>query len=339
MPKLLLKTSIASLVALCAVGCSKPEAPPAGRASATPAEPAPQATNIAALSWLAPGADRVAFLTLRPPRCETPKDMDDIIRGGDMLFSKRELGRIAFESPVLLGGAAARSGLSCASCHINGRSNPDFFVKGVSGGPGTADVTNSILSKTRGNDVFDPKPIPDISLRDGGQIQDRKSQAFRDKVHGLIAQEFDGGEPQAQAFDVVLAYLDGLEPSACAPGAVAEAGEGAPSARADLDAAQIAADAGAFLPDLPPSTRMFWLRVARNRLERVYERMGEAAPQFVRDRLLALSQQLAAAAEMVRAGAAPSAPASADWLDLQLKLDEYKDKSFYNAEMLKAALR
>jgi hypothetical protein len=265
--------------------------------------------------------------------------MTDIVRGtNDELFSKRDLGRVAFESPVLLGGAASRTGLSCGACHINGRGNPGFFIKGVSGEPGTADVTSSILSKTRGNGVFDPKPIPDISLRDSGQIRDRRGQPFRDKVHGLIAEEFDGGEPEPQVFEAVLAYLDGLDPSACAPGEAAAIGEGKPAGFEDIAAAQSAADAGLFLPDLPASTRIFWLRVSRNRLERVYEREAEPVPQFVRDKLLKASGELAAAAEAVRNGAQPQPVTQADWLDLSGLAKEWEPKSLYNAQMLEATL-
>jgi len=265
--------------------------------------------------------------------------MADLVRGtNDALFSKRDLGRIAFESPVLLGGAAARTGISCSSCHINGRRNPGFFIKGVSGDPGTADVTSSILSKTRGNGVFDPKPIPDISLRDGTQMKDRTGQAFRDKVHGLIAEEFDGGEPEPRVFEAVLAYLNALDPSACTPGAVAEIGYGAPAGFADIDDAQSAADAAIFLPDLPASERIFWLRVARNRLERVYEREAEPVPQFFRDRLLKASEQLAAAAEAVRTGKEPQAVSQVDWMDLSSLAKEWEPKSLYNPQVLKAAL-
>ena len=308
-------------------------------AKGTAPPPGPEAIEIAALGWLADDADRVAFLTMRPPRCETGRDAADIIPGANnQLFSRRDLGRIAFESPVLLGGAASRTGLSCGACHTNGRGNPGFFIRGVSGRPGSADVTSSILSKTRGNGIFDPTPIPDISLRNGAQIQDRRGEAFRDKVHGLIAEEFDGGEPEPQVFEAVLSYLDGLDPSACAPGAEAATGAGKPAGFADLDAAQAAADAAFFLPDLPASTRIFWLRVARNRLERVYEREAEPVPQFLRDRLLKASGELAAAAEALRKGEKPLPVSPADWRDLSGLVKVWEPESLYNPQVLKAAL-
>ena len=129
---------------------------------------APEATapvtpdSLRALRWIAPQADAVKALTIAPVACETPPP-----RMPDGQSLKLTLGRIAFESPALLGGAAARMGLSCSSCHINGRGNADFFIAGVSGAPGTADVTSSLFSKVRGNDALDPVPIPDLAARDG----------------------------------------------------------------------------------------------------------------------------------------------------------------------------
>ncbi|MGF7473737.1 hypothetical protein WFJ45_23635, partial [Salmonella enterica subsp. enterica serovar Minnesota] len=76
------------------------------------------------------------------------------------LNDSARIGRAAFNSPLLLGGQAARAGLSCASCHRNGRGNPDFHFPGISGAPGTADVTASLLSSHRGDGQFNPKPIP-----------------------------------------------------------------------------------------------------------------------------------------------------------------------------------
>src|SRR5688572_23957195 len=72
------------------------------------------------------------------------------------------IGRIAFRAPLLLGGQAARAGMSCAACHRNGRGNPDFLFPALSGAPGTADVTSSLMSSKRGDHIVNPKPIPDL---------------------------------------------------------------------------------------------------------------------------------------------------------------------------------
>ena len=110
---------------------------------------------IRAAHWLAPEF-RERALTEQPPECAEPPSAPD----ERMAF---EIGRAAFRAPLLLGGQAARAGLRCESCHANGRRNPGFDFPGLSGVPGTADVTSSMMSSHRGNDVFDPRPIPDLA--------------------------------------------------------------------------------------------------------------------------------------------------------------------------------
>src|SRR5215468_8077452 len=46
------------------------------------------------------------------------------------------LGDVAFNSPTILGSVARRAGLSCATCHVNGASNPKLFIPGLSTRPG-----------------------------------------------------------------------------------------------------------------------------------------------------------------------------------------------------------
>ena len=285
----------------------------------------PRVSDIRSLRWLAKDADKIAFLTTQPVACETaPASLQQADR--------RKRGRLAFESPALLGGAAARMELSCASCHINGRGNPDFFLEGVSNGPGTADVTSSLLSKVRGDGVFNAAPIPDIALRDGKQIRDRRSPEFFAKVHGLIVEEFDGQEPPAPVIDAVIAYMDGLDPSACAPGA----SKVAIGLRADLDAAEAAYDI-AMRPDADQATRIFYLRVARLRLGRIHERFAgpDLAPQ--RRKLLTLSDGLGAMADSVRTGA-PVTLIAPDWPALGAHLAKREKLSLYDPAAVRAAL-
>src|SRR5690606_35041701 len=71
---------------------------------------------LRAARWLAPGADPVAALSLAPPECLPPGSS----RGGRRSLDI-EVGRAAFRSPLLLGGQAARAGISCESCHRSGR--------------------------------------------------------------------------------------------------------------------------------------------------------------------------------------------------------------------------
>lgn len=265
------------------------------------------------------------FLTTQPVACETAAASAE--QG-----EQRRLGKLAFESPALLGGAAARMELSCASCHINGRGNPDFFLEGVSDKPGTADVTSSLLSKVRGDSAFNPAPIPDIALRGGKQITDRKSQEFFTKVHGLIAEEFDGQEPPRPVIDAVIAYMDGLDPSACAPGASTMA----ISLGADVDAARSAFEI-ATRPGADQATSIFYLRVARLRLGRIHERFIGSDLAGQRRELLTLSDGLGAMAESVRAGVRLPVVAP-DWGALAASLGDGERRSLYNPDILRAAL-
>ena len=280
--------------------------------------------SLRALRWLAPDADAVSALTTAPVACAPPAP-----RQPDDQSLKLTLGRVAFESPALLGGAAARMGLSCASCHINGRGNSDFFVAGVSGAPGTADVTSSLFSKVRGNGAFDPVAIPDLAARDGTQMKDRTSKPFEDKVRGLIVEEFDGQAPPPYVFDAVLAYLDSLDIAHCA--------EPATMQKADyLDdyAAVMSASTILLKQDAPAEVKLFYIRAARERLERLHERFvgGEA-----RAALEAMSVRFASVADDIRNGHAPT-DFIRDLTSLIGPLFKEADRSLYNPDALKAAL-
>ena len=170
---------------------------------------APTRLPIRDVRWLAAGVplERVNQL---PAECYRPP-IDPKER------RSAEIGRIAFRAPLLLGGQAARVGLSCSSCHRNGRGNPDFHFPGVSGAPGTADVTTSILSSHRGDEKFNPKPIPDLAGDPEKRIasRDPSKPDLENFIHGLITQEFDGPEPPRAVLDGVAAYVRAIEPANC----------------------------------------------------------------------------------------------------------------------------
>ena len=91
--------------------------------------------DLTALQWLDSASDPVLHLTQHPSTCLTEPNLPAVQRGA-----------LLFESPTLLGGQAAKAGLSCAACHRNGRGNPVFVFPGISGPPGTADVTHGLFS-------------------------------------------------------------------------------------------------------------------------------------------------------------------------------------------------
>src|SRR3954453_22233149 len=159
--------------------------------------------------WLL-SADLAADLTHEPPECRSPSH-DAALRRSE------EIGRIAFRAPLLLGGQAARAGLSCAACHRNGRTNTHFHFPGLSADAGTADVTASLMSSHRGDGIFNPKAIPDLAgdpakfkvSRDGSKDDLKKF------IHGLVTQEFDGPEPPPTVLDGLAGYVRSLSKSAC----------------------------------------------------------------------------------------------------------------------------
>ncbi|MBL8771336.1 MAG: hypothetical protein JNK30_08130 [Phenylobacterium sp.] len=180
---------------------------------------------LRAMRWLAPEADAMRALAAEPAEClRRPA-------GGEAALSV-EVGRAAFRTPLLLGGQAARAGLSCEACHRAGRGNPDFRFPGASGAPGTADVTLSLFSGRRGNGVHDPRPIPDLAgPRSALKVAPSDLDAF---VRGLVVEEFDGPEPPAAVLRGLADYVRSLDPAAC------------PGGRADtvrLDPAGLMADA------------------------------------------------------------------------------------------------
>jgi hypothetical protein len=118
---------------------------------------------------------------------------------------------------LLLGGQAARANLSCESCHRAGRGHAQFMFAGVSGAPGTADVTSSLFSSHRGDGVFNPKPIPDLSgPREKLKVsRDPETRDLENFIRGLVVEEFDGAEPAPGVLRGLASYVRALSPEAC----------------------------------------------------------------------------------------------------------------------------
>lgn len=116
-------------------------------------------------------------------------------------------GRLLFQTPLLLGGQAARAGISCESCHIAGTDNPHFMLPGMSGAGGTADVTNSFFSALRENGSFDPVAIPDLTKP--GKVS-HDGEALEKFIRDLIVEEFSGDEPAPDVIAALAFYIRGL---------------------------------------------------------------------------------------------------------------------------------
>ncbi len=150
------------------------------------------------VKWIASEA-QFEELSSEPTTCERP------VKDSDLL--SYTIGSVAFRTPLLLGGQAARAGLSCASCHANGRSTKAFHFPGLSGAPGTADVTSSIMSKMRGDRVFNPKPIPDLAVDRSQVASDPNVAALDQFIRGQIVEEFDGPDPAPAILSGLASYV------------------------------------------------------------------------------------------------------------------------------------
>jgi hypothetical protein len=260
---------------------------------------------IHAARWLDPVADRVRALGSQPTECLRP--------GNDPEAAYEiELGRAAFRTPLLLGGQASRAGLACESCHRDGRGNPEFLFPGLSGAPGTADVTTALFSTTRDDGIDNPKPIPDLS---GPKSRLKVSQApgdpaLRDFIHGIVAEEFDGAEPPPAVMAGLVAYVRALSPDAC-PTAERE-----PLRAATYlgNARRAVRTAIAALDRKDPAAAALMTDAARGQLGLVYERYDQPQSDAARAVLHAADLQLVAAVASVRAGDPGAREKLAAWL-------------------------
>jgi hypothetical protein len=286
------------------------------------------------MRWLAPGADAARILTTRPNEClRTSSDPD--------LAYSIALGRTAFRTPLLLGGVAARAGVSCETCHANGRRNADFDFPGVSGPPGTADVTSSLFSSHRGDGIDNPRPIPDL----GGPkaalkvSQDPGSPALERFIHGLVTEEFDGAEPPPAVLKGLADYVRALQP-VCAltdrtPWGVADAlGETRLAARAALSA----------LGRHDAASAVVMIQSVRSQLGAIYERYAGPDLAAARSALAVADLDLRGAEDAARAGRADDAVTRLTaWLAALPRTERLlkagQSRSLYAPSVLAAAAR
>ena len=275
--------------------------------------------------WLK-SPDVVADLTTLPVECldwpDAPGQRESVA-----------IGRAAFRSPLLLGGQAARAGLSCSSCHRNGRTNPHFHFPGISGAPGTADVTASIMSEHRGDGIFNPKPIPDLA-GDPAKLKisrDPRKDDLKKFIHGLIVEEFDGPEPPPAVMDGVAAYVRSLSPAACPRGGDTQITFD--DAIFEVDTAVELAERALVRGDAP--TARVLIASARSGLGRIDERFRSArSHELLReaDRDLRLFQQSATYS--------PSRFGQwrRNWNELKLQLRSSERSSLFNRAVLRKLL-
>lgn len=290
---------------------------------------AAHAESLAEGRWLAPGADRVAALTVTPGECLRPAAVPE----AEYLS---EIGRAAFSSPFLFGGQAARGGLSCASCHTDGLSNPDFFIDGLSGEPGTADVTSSIFSKVRDDGVFNPKPIPSLVGIGGKSVFGTTSPktSLHAFIGSAVADEFQGPEPPKAVLDGLAAYVERMDAAACPSQPIALTPR---RAMRDVERTLGASRDAVLRKDL--ATADFLLLSAQSALGRIHARFPGDGSASLRQDLQRLSSAVGAMRNLANepesfAGALDESAKRAKRLGK--RLEKARVQSLYDPERLRA---
>lgn len=181
-------------------------------AFADPVSDAGPASGLTGMAWLSPATDTARHFTIEPRECLAPARDDETA----YLIS---VGRSAFRNPMVLGEQAARQGLSCNSCHRNGHDNPDFFIAGLSGRPGTVDVTSAVFSKSLEDGRENPVPIPSL-------LNSHHKSAFGSGAAGktldaflahVVETEFQGRPLSKTVHDGLKHYIRHLKSDACGP--------------------------------------------------------------------------------------------------------------------------
>ncbi|WP_298469302.1 hypothetical protein [uncultured Erythrobacter sp.] len=250
-----------------------------------------------------------------------------------------QVGTSLFKTPFLFGGQAAKAGLSCHSCHVNGRDNPHFQFPGVSGQPGTADITHSFFSASLGNGTFDPVPIPDLA--EAGKVDRSPQSAELEKfIRSIIVEEFAGEEPD----EYVLASL------ATYTRAIGLVGKSMPQERVgrsigrDLEVVDVmVGQARARLIDQPQDRQRLsrlLLAGARHRLALIHERLIEPDHANQREALERRSRTLGDVQNgLAEEGLAPSSASNLlhEWLRSfanKTELEALEGASLYDRDVL-----
>ena len=103
--------------------------------------------------------------------------------------------------------------MSCGTCHVDGASNPKFFIPGLSTRPGNFDTSGPLFNPAANNFAFDPVRIP--SLRGARYLapygHDGRATSLRDFIHDVIVVEFAGPEPKPEILNGLVAYVRDID--------------------------------------------------------------------------------------------------------------------------------
>ncbi|QJB69464.1 hypothetical protein [Parasphingorhabdus halotolerans] len=243
------------------------------------------------------------------------------------------VGRAIFQTPILLGGQAAKAGISCESCHSGGTANPHFRFPGMSSAPGTADVTHSFFSKLRGNSTFDPVPIPDLTKT--GKVS-HEGQALEEFIRGLIVEEFGGLEPDGATLDALAFYVRGLRDAEKRPSKMLTVDEPLSNINSAVSLGKSAARAGQF------GAAKLLLASARHQLGLIHERYAGSRLARHRKALSDAAQSLGQIQNQLDEQPERVSSALLRWDKLfytkQKALRRDEGKSLYNPDLLKNLL-
>jgi len=286
-----------TLTAFCLAACSGETSRPAADI------PAPEITR-----WIQPGDDLVAALSEEPRECLPPAS-----------DKQTALGRLAFRSPFLLGGQAARRGLTCQACHGQGQVNSHFFVVGLSDSPGTADVTSFHFSDVLGDEVFNPVPIPSLSDDVEGVDFSADTKDLDVFVKRLITKEFTGPEPTPEVEAALLAYIRALDNTHCPSATV----KGLENLNFKLEIISSSFEAIS-AQDLSKDSYDFMLAALRIELGRLHSRYPNHPK--LRDRLIVMSADL----NTVKVENPDLSKLAADWKILEPSLRQAYEGSLFD---------
>jgi hypothetical protein len=229
--------------------------------------------------------------------------------------------------------------MSCDSCHRNGHDNPVFHFAGVSGDPGTADVTGFVFSTNRDDGRRNPVAIPTLvdaaSAPPFGTIL--PAPDLRTFLHAAVVDEFQGEPPPQSVIEGLLAYIEGLRSAAC-PKRRSEA------VSFETDSSDLLRTMDVVIEtleddDLPGG--LFALASLRAALERVYRRFPERVS--AREELVGSSRALSRLRELLEEKRVSETISllAAERLRLESvlsKLETQIDISFYAPSILRRAL-
>lgn len=242
-------------------------------------------------------------------------------------------GELLFKAPLLLGGQAAKAGISCHSCHVNGTDNPHFLFPAISGEAGTADATHSFFSKSLGNGVFDPIAIPDLT-KQGKVAHSMQSGELEAFLTTIVIGEFSGEPVSPKVIAPIAAYVRALRLS----GANQEPLNRPRSLVRDITDLQLTvAQASRRVGAGENEVAVLLLSSAQSQAQAIYERLHLPSHSTLRDWLIARSREMSGLRQRLKAG---ELLIEGELLALQERLSKGPDfskaahDSLYNSQVL-----